>query len=87
MPICQNTVMLLVLYQQIKIQWALLSGIMDNRINWLKGSNLSRITSPKLLFYTYCTLKLIQLLVLVGYWNQIPLSSFHSKNKSTGSAD
>ncbi len=34
------------------IQWAPLNGITDNRINRLMGSNLSRMTSPKLLFHT-----------------------------------
>ncbi len=34
--------------------WDWLYGIMDNGINQLMGSNLSRLTNPKLPFPTYC---------------------------------
>ncbi len=40
----------------------LLNGITDKSINWLLESNLSRFTSPKLLFHT--------LLLSVGYKDQ-----------------
>jgi hypothetical protein len=33
------------------VQWAPLNGIMDNGINRLMESNLSRFTSPKLVFH------------------------------------
>ena len=54
----------------LNIQWAPLNGITDNRINRLMASNLSRMTSPKLLFHTQYTFQLIPLLESVGYWNQ-----------------
>ncbi len=54
-----------------------LNGITD----WFIGLNLSILTSPKLLFRTLCGLKLISLLLSVGYQNQfvsVPkLSPFH----------
>ncbi len=54
----------------IKLQWKPINGIMDNGINRLMRSSLFRLTSPKLLFPTLCMLKLICLLLSVGYWNQ-----------------
>jgi hypothetical protein len=41
----------------------------DNGISQLMGSNVSRMISPKLLFHSLCTLKLICLLSF-SYWNQ-----------------
>ena len=37
---------------KLTIQWASLNGIMDNGINQLMDSNLSRSTKPKLLCHT-----------------------------------
>jgi len=37
----------------VELQWAPLNGIMDNGINLLMRLNLSRLTSPKLVFTPY----------------------------------
>ncbi len=37
---------------RIFVQWSQLNRITDNVINWLKGSNLSLLTSSKLIFHT-----------------------------------
>jgi hypothetical protein len=75
------------------IQLALLNGIMDNGINQLMGSNLSRMTSLRLIFHTECPVKLIHLLLFVGYWllesvclcpSVIPLSSSHCNVENCG---
>ncbi len=52
------------------VQWVPLNGITENEINELMRSKLSRLTSPKLLLHTLCMLKLIRLLLSVGYRNQ-----------------
>jgi hypothetical protein len=52
------------------VQWVPLNGITDNEINELMRSKSSRLTSPKLFFHTLCMLKLIRLLLSVGYRNQ-----------------
>ncbi len=53
------------------IQWTLLYGITDNVINWLMGSNLVQLTSPKLHFHTKWRFKVIHSLLLVGWCNHI----------------
>jgi hypothetical protein len=53
------------------IQWPLLYGITDNVINWLMGSNLVQLTSPKLHFHTKWRFKVIHSLLLVGCCNHI----------------
>ncbi len=59
-----------------------LYGITDKGINWLMGSNLSKLTSPKFFFYTVFILKLIRLLLSVGYSNQF-VSSFNCTKLQT----
>ena len=54
------------------------SGITDNVINWLMGSNLSQFTGPKLLLRTQYTFKLIILLLSVCLCPKlITFSCFH----------
>ena len=47
------------------IKWAPLNGIMVNGINWLMGSNLTRFTCPKLLFYIMY--RLVHLLYVITW--------------------
>ena len=61
-------------YFYIKVQWALLNGVIDNVFNWLLGSNLSQLTSPKLLFHTWCTFKFIHSLLSVGCCAEIKMT-------------
>jgi len=74
---------------QIVFNSKLKRSIIFNFYSRLMGSNLYRMTSPKLLFHTYCRLKLIHLLLSVSYYNsfvsvikRLPLYKFKFKNRT-----
>ena len=74
---------------QIVFNSKLKRSIIFNFYSRLMGSNLYRMTSPKLLFHTYCRLKLIHLLLSVSYYNsfvsvikRLPLYKFEFKNRT-----
>jgi hypothetical protein len=64
---------------QLQVQWAPLTGITDNEINWLMGSNVSRLTSANYSFQLNVTVIIISRLLesVCLRPKVVPLSCFH----------